>query len=110
MLRKEQIERTFTQCKNDSTSWRVFFSRLYDSYGCVFFACCCLRLVDYFEMNKLLGASWYVKLSKLPDSVDGAQITSTLNGGGSSKTTRDLVRIYKQAYFMRNQKHGVRIA
>lgn len=50
----------------DSLSWRILIRALSDRYGCAFFACCTRQLIDFFRMNRMVGASYGVRFEDLP--------------------------------------------
>lgn len=57
-----------------AATWFDYFRGLQASFGCTFFACCAMRLVDEFRLNSLLGASWRVHFDDLPEAADGERL------------------------------------
>lgn len=60
------IQQLFTEYYNRRQSWKVFFQRLHQEYGCTFFACSWWRLCVLFNMTRLVGAAWSVSFDRLP--------------------------------------------
>ena len=93
---KSDIRIIFIDAINSKHTWRKLFETLYDKYGCTFFASCALRLVDYFELNKLLGAAYKVRFKNLPQDIDDTKLTikTQVMKGGSAKRLDRLQRMY----------------
>lgn len=93
---KTIIEKTY----NKEKSWKSFFNKINNKFGCSFFACCGVKLVNLFDMNVLLGAVWTLLFEHLPDTIDGHKLT--IKGGSGS-----LTKIRERVYIKWKKAHGL---
>ena len=109
---KHIVKQACDACKTQNKTWREFFETLYATYGCTFFASCALRLVDFFNMNRLLGASWSVMLKDIPQIAEGVNIKSKLTkaqtgGYVSNEIQGRLSKLQSQAMQNILQRHNL---
>jgi len=84
-----------------TTTWRTLFTALHDKFGCSFFAASLLQLSKRFGMMPIMGASYAVDFSDLPNASVETRVVVDIRGGGdagsSSFPTQKMIRLKNEA-------------